>query len=202
MQPSTDVVREVTIFDRKDVEELQQGCKKFMRRQALSLVMGVYDPLGLISPVVLPGKLLLLQLYAGDNTVGWDIDIPASEKSLWAEWFTVLLEQVEVVFSRSTCPAGATGSPQMAGFCDSSSQATCAVVYIVWTSKTGPSSRVLLGKCRVAPALGMTIPRGEMQSLVVLHCLLLVAVEAFPMRCASVSAYTDSLCNIRALAKT
>lgn len=36
--------------------------KPFMRRGVLSIVNSVYDPLGLVSPVLLEGKLLLQQL--------------------------------------------------------------------------------------------------------------------------------------------
>ena len=60
---------------------------------------------------------------------------------------------------------------------------------------------LLMGKCRVAPLLGMTIPRGEMQSLTILARLLVVVAEAYPSQFASISMYTDSMCSIGALAK-
>ena len=61
------------------------------------------------------------------------------------------------------------GGPRLVGFCDSSELAVCAALYVVWTSKEqGTTVELLMGKCRVAPLLGMTIPRGEMQALVIL----------------------------------
>ena len=59
-----------------------------------------------------------------------------------------------------------------------------------------------MGKCRVAPLLGMTIPQGELQSLVMLHRIILVVVEAFPTRFESISMFTDSMCSVGALAKS
>ena len=104
---------------------------------------------------------------------------------------------------RSTRPQGVTGLPRVAGFCDSSLVAMCICIYVVWEmSETSASSRLLLGKCRVAPLLGMTIPRGELQSLVILNRLLLVVVEAMPSRVKSISTFTDSLCSIGALEKS
>ena len=58
-QRSSDQVREIVLLDRKQVDELGAGQRSFTRRQALSMVMGVYDPLGLISPALTRGKLLL-----------------------------------------------------------------------------------------------------------------------------------------------
>ena len=48
----------------------------------------------------------------------------------------------------------------------------------------------------------MTIPRGELQSLVVLQRVLLTVIEAFPVRFKTVSSYMDSLCSIGAVRKT
>ena len=95
------------------------------------------------------------------------------------------------------------GGPRLVGFCDSSEVAVCASLYVVWKTEDGGATvRLLMAKCRVAPLLGMTVPRGEMQSLTILTRLMVVAAEAFPARFASVSAYTDSMCSIGALSKT
>ena len=80
--------------------------------------------------------------------------------------------------------------------------AMCAALYVIWdTRDSGISSRLLMAKCRVAPLLRMTIPRGEIQSLTILTRLLLVAAEAFPERFSSISSFTDSMCMVGALNK-
>ena len=50
------------LLDQEGVNELGAGRRTLTRRQALSMVMGVYDPLGLISPALTRGKLLLRSL--------------------------------------------------------------------------------------------------------------------------------------------
>ena len=81
--------------------------------------------------------------------------------------------------------------------------ALCVVVYVVWSDAEGTQHpRILAGKCRVSPLCGTTIPRGELQALVVLHRLMLTVVEAFPYRFSTISAYTDSLCSLGAIYKS
>ena len=110
---------------------------------------------------------------------------------------------MEAIFPRSTKPKGAEGQPRVAGFGDASSTGLCAVVYVIWTDGDGRHHpRVMTGKCRVAPLLGTTIPRGELQALVVLHRLVLAVLEALPFRCSSVSTFTDSLCSLGAVHKS
>ena len=200
---SSDVTRELVRLDQHDVAALQAGSIKFTRRQALSMVMALYDPLGLVGPALVTGKLLLHRLYSPSQVTSWDQDLPTPEKQKWASWFAALLSSREATFPRTTRPVDAVGGPRLVGFCDSSEVAVCASLYVVWRT-SGPlaSVRLLMGKCRVAPLLGMTVPRGEMQSLTILTRLLLVAAEAFPARFLSISSYTDSMCSLGALSRT
>ena len=180
---STDQVRELVHLSRREVADLQAGRLKFTRRQALSMVMALYDPLGLVGPALVTGKLLLRRLYSPSGVSGWDVDLPVSEKEKWACWFAALSSSREATFPRTTRPENAVGAPRLVGFCDSSEVAVCAALYVVWSTRGADATvRILMGKCRVAPILGMTVPRGEMQSLVILTRLLVVAVEAFPAR--------------------
>ena len=88
------------------------------------------------------------------------------------------------------------------GFGDASLIALCVCLYVVWTDSEGRHHpRILAGKCRVSPLLGTTIPRGELQAIVVLHRLIATVLEAFPFRFKSISTYTDSMCSLGAIDK-
>ena len=114
-----------------------------------------------------------------------------------------MLEPMEIRFPRSTKPASAVGQPRLVGFCDAADHAMCAVLYVVWSLGHGKStSTLLMGKCWITPLTGSTIPRGELQSLVILHRFAVVAVEGFPARFASISMYTDSMSSVGAMEKT
>ena len=178
---SSDVARDTVVMQERDVARMQAGSFTFTRRHALSMVMGLYDPLGLVGPALLTGKLLLRRLYAPESVSSWDQDLPKTEKQRWASWFSQLLKPHEVIFPRATRPPTALGLPRLAGFCDSSELAVCAAVYVVWETTSGSTqANLLMGKCRVAPLLGMTIPRGEMQSLTILSRLLVVVGRSVP----------------------
>ena len=167
-------VREVVVLDQGQVNQLKMDGRKFTRRQALSMVMGLYDPLGLVSPALVHDKLLLRRLYGASAVGGWDSDMPAEEKKHWAAWFDLLLVPAEATFPRSTKPEDAVGSPRLVWFGDSSMLAMCAVIYVAWTDSRGVHHpRILAGKCRVSPLCGTTVPRGELQALVMLHRMLL-----------------------------
>ena len=43
---------------------------KATKRNFLSALVAIFDPLGLVAPLVLPGKLFLQQLWL--DKVGWD----------------------------------------------------------------------------------------------------------------------------------
>ncbi|TNN13573.1 Gag-Pol polyprotein, partial [Schistosoma japonicum] len=62
------------------------------RRSILSSIASLYDPLGLLAPVILPAKQLLQRLCK--SGLGWDVEIPEDERT---RWFEVLndMQQVE-----------------------------------------------------------------------------------------------------------
>ena len=68
----------------------------------------------------------------------------AAQKVKWASWFCVLLQPVEAVFPCTTRLPEAVGSPQLVGFCDTSSLATCFAVYVVWAVPSGEVHHMLL----------------------------------------------------------
>ena len=199
---ATDVCRDQVTLTRKDIVNLSTGARKLTRQNVLSLVMGVYDTLGLISAALVQGKILLRRLYSGGTVAGWDKDLDTENKKRWATWLADLESPREAQFPRTTRDKSAVGQPRLVGFCDAAVQAICAVLYVVWEQDSGPpTSHLLMSKCRVAPLHGATIPQEELQSLVILHCLAVVVVEAFPAVFQSISKYTDSMCSLGALQK-
>lgn len=69
--------------------------KPITRRGILSVVSSIYDPLGILSPVVLTAKIILQQLCRKE--LGWDDPIPPLESKEWTQWLEELsqLEQFQ-----------------------------------------------------------------------------------------------------------
>ena len=67
---------------------------------------------------------------------------------------------------RTVRPKGAKGKPTLAGFSDTSKDAMCCTVYVVWEKEQGGrQSSLLLAKTRVVPLQGTSVPRAEMQAV-------------------------------------
>ena len=62
--------------------ELKQ--KPFSRRGILSIVSSIYDPSGLVAPVILQGKRILQELCR--YGVGWDDKVPEDIRPRWERW--------------------------------------------------------------------------------------------------------------------
>ena len=55
--------------------------KPFTRRGILSVTSSIYDPLGMVSPIILPAKSLLQDLCK--QGLGWDEEIGGQESHCW-----------------------------------------------------------------------------------------------------------------------
>ena len=140
-----------------EVKLLLAGEGHLTHRQVLGQVMTIYDPLGLVSPVTLVGKLLLRRLNQPKCPKEWDAEIPEAEKKLWGSWWGDLLKSTVVVLPRSVHPKGAFGRPSVIGFSDGSLQAICITLYVVWPVRQATfKSNLLMAKTRVTSALTLT----------------------------------------------
>lgn len=111
-----------------------------------------------------------------------------------------------MIFPRSTRPRNAIGAPWYVGFADSSMLAYCAVIYAVWTMTSSDgteskASRIVLAKARVTPLHGTTVPRGEVQGIVILLRLLNLLLSSAATRASCFIVATDSECSVAALRK-
>ena len=72
------------------------------KRQILSQVNGIYDPLGLISPFKVKAKIMLRKLWAQDRKFDWDEPIPATFRQEWIKFFKEFAQLKLITFERST----------------------------------------------------------------------------------------------------
>ena len=179
-------------LDTRELERIRLGQRIFTRREALSFVAGNFDPLGYLSPVLLTGRLLLRGLY-GQQAITWDSDLPGEEKSEWVGWLQDLEKETAITMNRTVRPKEALGEPRLAGFSDASNEAMCAVVYNIWDTPEGPDPRLLLAKVRVTPVSGLSVPRAELQAMVMLTRIFITAAKASAAKISTVTLTTDTL---------
>ena len=78
--------------------DLKDRSKEHTRRTVLSLTASIYDPLGLIAPVILPAKLILQSSCV--EGLGWDDLLPVHLSQAWSRW---LLDMRETRISVPRC---------------------------------------------------------------------------------------------------
>ncbi|KAL4005475.1 hypothetical protein ACER0C_005188 [Sarotherodon galilaeus] len=133
--------------------------KQPTRRNILSTASSIYDPLGILAPVVLPAKRILQECCR--LKIGWDSVIPQHLAQQWNEWLNdlELLQGFEVTRSFKPAHFGGTSFAQLHHFCDASEEAYGTVTYLVQKSWNGQvHCSFVMGKARVAPLKHTTIP--------------------------------------------
>ena len=91
---------------------LEHQEKHFAQRGVLSVINSVYDPLGLVSPVIVERKLILQQIVImgkkvnSNDPLGWDDLLPEKMKHCWSQWRDILAKLEEVLLPRCHHPKG------------------------------------------------------------------------------------------------
>ena len=142
------------------------------KREVLQVLASVFDPLGFFTPVTLRGKLFLQTLW--NKRIEWDDSLSEEDLILWKPIATDIEEISNYKIPRhiGLANAGAETSYQLLCFCDASTKAYAATVYL--RQETTDSCRVdlVFAKTRLAPNKKINIPRLELLAVVIgLRCL-------------------------------
>uniref|UniRef100_A0AAG5DIV5 Integrase catalytic domain-containing protein n=1 Tax=Anopheles atroparvus TaxID=41427 RepID=A0AAG5DIV5_ANOAO len=133
------------------------------KRQILSFVMSVYDPLGLISHITIHGRLLVRTVNRAIEE--WDTPIPAELQQQWNEWLDMARSAQMISIPRAIATYPATNM-ELHTFVDASEDAFAACIYLRSRHEGGYTVRLLVGKSKVAPSPILSIPRLELQAAV------------------------------------
>ncbi|XP_070134061.1 uncharacterized protein [Drosophila bipectinata] len=148
----------------------------FTKRSFLSVVARLYDPLGFIVPVTTAAKSILKDIWqwrpeTSDKTqtaLDWDGPLPPILQARCEEFRHHLpnIEQLKIPRWLGH-QNGEPQSHQLHVFCDGSSQAYAACVYLRIQYPSGRVSTALLtARSRVTPTKPLTIPRIELSGAV------------------------------------
>lgn len=128
------------------------------KRGILGKLAKIYNPLGLVSPVTLEGKLIYRKTC--ESKLGWDVSLREVNLKEWLKWEASLPEQVTT--KRALIPPKEPiDAVELHSFGDASGRGVCAAVYAVVRQRSGVSQGLLTAKSRLAK-LGLTIPRFEL----------------------------------------
>lgn len=162
------------------------------RRKILSFVASVYDPLGILSPLLLEPKILLQDFVR--KKADWDAPLSVEDSDRWVRWLSEMKELSSVSVCRCLKPVGfKRSSLQLHCFSDASESAYGAALYLRCTDdRDNVRCSLILGKSRVTPIRTVSIPRLELTAAVLSTRLATLVMEELRLEC-SVTFWTDSM---------
>ncbi|XP_017763967.1 PREDICTED: uncharacterized protein LOC108553538 [Eufriesea mexicana] len=139
---------------------------KVTKRGVLSEIAKLFDPLGLIGPVIVTAKIIMQQLW--QQKLQWDESLPAPLHTAWRNFYEQLHILNNLTIRRQITTRHRQGM-ELHGFCDASERAYGACLYLRTTDLDGrTTSQLICAKSRVAPLRTITIPRLELCAAVLL----------------------------------
>ena len=139
--------------------------KPCTRRGILSMSHSLFDPLGIVAPVLLEVKLLLREIKDRE----WDEELSESECERWKDWLCSLNCLHSLNLPRCLKPPSFVGNIiyELHHFADASQVAYGAVTYLRIISEDSKiHCSFMIGKSHLAPQPTTTIPRLELLAAV------------------------------------
>ncbi|GFS74786.1 integrase catalytic domain-containing protein [Trichonephila clavipes] len=162
----------------------------FSKRDVLSEIARLYDPLGLIGPIVTKAKIFIQELWK--IKLDWSEQLPPDAMEEWMNFYQKLAKVNNFKIPRCIL-LPATIRIEIHGFSDASERAYAAVVYIKCFNESGQSqTRLLCSKSRVAPLKTLTIPRLELSAALLLSRLVKKVVPILQLSIHKIWMWTDS----------
>lgn len=162
------------------------------KRQILSEIAKLFDPLGLLAPVIILAKTTMQALWL--TGLSWDEDLPEEVIERWRTFQRQLptLEEIRVKRWYGAENDG-RAAMQLHGFSDASTVAYAACVYMrVKHADNTVTVTLLAAKTKVSPIKQQTVPRLELNGAVLLCRLMGECRMALRLTDIEEYAWTDS----------
>ncbi|XP_075162723.1 uncharacterized protein LOC142235354 [Haematobia irritans] len=141
------------------VSEKLKDKETFTKREVLSVIARLFDPLGWLSPVIITAKIFMQQLWLDE--IEWDDFLKPMSLMKWKSFI-----QKYVDIDQINIPRWVRYTPECEiefhGFCDSSELAYAAVLYARVKFCGQIHTNILVSKSRVAPIKKLSLPRLEL----------------------------------------
>ncbi|GFX89933.1 integrase catalytic domain-containing protein [Trichonephila clavipes] len=162
----------------------------FTKRSVLSATARIFDPLGLISPVVTKAKLVMQEL--GRLKLDWNDSLPIHLETQWKRFVKSLAAINNLNIPRYNLLDDAQRI-ELHGYCDSSLRDYGAAIYVKCLHNSGTvSTNLLCSKSRIAPLKSVTIPRLELCAAVLLAKLIQKTIKSMKIPFNDIVLWTDS----------
>ncbi|XP_055634170.1 uncharacterized protein LOC129774456 [Toxorhynchites rutilus septentrionalis] len=163
------------------------------KRIILSNIASLFNPLGLLAPIIIQAKLLMQRLW--ELKVDWDVIPPGELTNIWQVFVQNLALLNSFQVPRRVIGINRTSRIFLHGYSDASERAMGACIYIrAVDDADNYSSNLLCAKSKIAPIGNrrMTLPRLELCAAVILSRLINNVTNAINQPLYEVRAWVDS----------
>jgi hypothetical protein len=163
------------------------------KRQVLSKIAQIFDPLGLVGPIVIIAKIIMQKIWI--SKIDWDENLNSELLSEWIKFISSIPQLSKVKIPRFIFFPGKILSYEVHGFCDASLQAYGSCIYLRAVYSNGSvSCNLIAAKSRVAPIKTVSLPRLELCGAVLLSNLTNKIIPVFinKFSFSSINLWTDS----------
>lgn len=168
---------------------LPDTIETFTKRNVLSDISRLFDPLGWLAPLIVQSKILMQQIWL--QGIGWDESLPDSISSRWIRLRSDLANVSKISIPRWI--KHHNNPIELHGFSDASQNAYAAAIYARTEQPNGSYITTLLtAKTRVAPLKQLSIPKLELCGAVLVAELLQSTRKNLNIKDSHLFAWTDS----------
>ncbi|XP_031617636.1 uncharacterized protein LOC116337338 [Contarinia nasturtii] len=163
---------------------------KITKRKVVSFVMHLYDPIGLISPVTIKGRIFIQDLWR--LKLDWDEELPEDMKNKWNSYWMEIIYLENFTIERWLATKSES-KIHLHGFADSGEPALGAVLYVRIEHLDGlVTCQLVTSRSRVAPLKTVSIPRLELSAAELLSRLIKEVRKTMEWSSVDYTAWTDS----------
>ncbi|XP_033761542.1 uncharacterized protein LOC117343309 [Pecten maximus] len=171
--------------------EVKTSNTPLTRRSMLSELNSIYDPLGFVAPVTIQGKILMREITKGYN---WDEPIEQDLEKKWKVFKETVRTLKDFKVPRMIVPLSLStaGNAELHVFSDASEKAVSAVAYLKVCREEIQYTGFVMGKTKLAPSHGHSIPRLELCGALLATELAQIVIDNLDVDLDTVQYYTDS----------
>lgn len=161
------------------------------KREILSDISAIFDPLGLVGPLIVRAKILLQSLWR--EKIDWDEPVQADIREKWVEYRTQLSALNGLSISRKITNNLKSGVIEVHGFSDASTVAYGCCLYLRCTDDVGVHhTNLICAKSKVAPLKTLSLPRLELCAALLLTRLANNLIPKLQLKVSRQYFWTDS----------
>ncbi|XP_025407042.1 uncharacterized protein LOC112680991 [Sipha flava] len=161
------------------------------KREMLSDIAAIFDPLGLVGPLIVRAKILLQSLWR--EKIDWDEPVPVNIQEQWFEYRTQLSAINRLSISRKITNNLKSCVIEVNGFSDASTLAYGCCLYLRCTDNAGiHHTNLICAKSKVSPLKTLSLPRLELCAALLLTRLANKLIPKLKLKISQLYFWTDS----------